>query len=121
MTDLIKLVNKFKNAKVLVIGDIMVDHFIYGNVERISPEAPVPIVNVNKETITPGGAANVANNVAKLGATAYIFGVVGKDYNGNALKQLMRKEDNIVSSGIIDLDGFKTITKQGSLQITSRL
>ncbi len=111
MTDLIKLVNKFKNAKVLVIGDIMVDHFIYGNVERISPEAPVPIVNVNKETITPGGAANVANNVAKLGATAYIFGVVGKDYNGNALKQLMRKEDNIVSSGIIDLDGFKTITK----------
>lgn len=111
MTDLTKLVNKFKNAKVLVIGDIMVDHFIYGNVERISPEAPVPIVNVNKETITPGGAANVANNVAKLGATAYIFGVVGNDYNGSVLKQLMRKEGNIVSSGIIDLNGFKTITK----------
>ncbi len=111
MTNLIELANKFKKAKVLVIGDIMVDHFIYGTVERISPEAPVPIVNVNKEIITPGGAANVANNIAKLGATAYIFGVVGDDYNGNVLKQLLRKEDNIISSGIIDIKEFKTITK----------
>ena len=111
MTDLIKLVNKFKNAKVLVIGDIMVDHFIYGSVDRISPEAPVPIVNVTKDNITPGGAANVANNVAKLGATAYIFGVVGEDYNGDVLKQLLRKEKNIISSGIITMKEFNTISK----------
>ncbi len=111
MSNLIKTVEKFKNAKVLVVGDIMVDHFIYGTVDRISPEAPVPVVNVKKETITPGGAANVANNVAKLGATAYIFGVTGNDHNGNILKQLMRNESNIISSGITEINGFNTITK----------
>ncbi len=111
MSNLIKTVEKFKNAKVLVIGDIMVDHFIYGTVDRISPEAPVPVVNVKKETITPGGAANVANNVAKLGATAYIFGITGNDHNGAILKQLMRNESNIISSGITEVNGFNTITK----------
>ncbi len=111
MSNLIKTVEKFKNAKVLVIGDIMVDHFIYGTVDRISPEAPVPVVNVKKETITPGGAANVANNVAKLGATVYIFGITGNDHNGAILKQLMRNESNIISSGITEVNGFNTITK----------
>ncbi|MCL5106031.1 MAG: D-glycero-beta-D-manno-heptose-7-phosphate kinase [Candidatus Marsarchaeota archaeon] len=111
MADLIKTIERFKNAKVLVIGDIMVDHFIYGTVDRISPEAPVPVVNVKRETITPGGAANVANNVAKLGATAYIFGVTGNDNNGAILKQLMRNESNIISSGITEVKGFNTITK----------
>ncbi len=111
MSNLIKTVEKFKNAKVLVIGDIMVDHFIYGTVDRISPEAPVPVVNVKKETITPGGAANVANNVAKLGATVYIFGITGNDHNGAILKQLMRNESNIISSGITEVKGFNTITK----------
>lgn len=107
---LLEIVQNFNKAKILVIGDIMVDYFVYGTVNRISPEAPVPVVNVKNEKLMPGGAANVINNVAKLGAKVYILGVVGNDYNGDILKHLIEKE-NVDSTGILALDNFKTIIK----------
>jgi D-beta-D-heptose 7-phosphate kinase/D-beta-D-heptose 1-phosphate adenosyltransferase len=73
------LLNGFHSAGVLVLGDVMLDRFVYGSVERISPEAPIPVVNVERVVDMPGGAANVARNVAAMGAGATLLGVVGDD------------------------------------------
>ena len=73
------LLNGFHAARVLVVGDVMLDRFVYGSVERISPEAPIPVVNVERVMDMPGGAANVARNVAAMGARAILLGVVGDD------------------------------------------
>src|SRR6202048_3976061 len=73
------LLNGFPAARVLVLGDVMLDRFVYGSVERISPEAPIPVVNVDRHMDMPGGAANVARNIAALGARAILLGVVGDD------------------------------------------
>ena len=75
----------FGRAKVLVVGDLMLDEFVWGKVNRISPEAPVPVVWVQSESVMPGGAANVANNIRSLGGEAIVVGVVGEDRWGNAL------------------------------------
>lgn len=74
-----ELLNGFHSARVVVLGDVMLDRFVYGSVERISPEAPIPVVNVESVTNMPGGAANVARNIAALGARAILLGVVGDD------------------------------------------
>ena len=73
------LLNGFHAARVLVLGDVMLDRFVYGSVERISPEAPIPVVNVERVADMPGGAANVARNIAEMGARAILLGVVGDD------------------------------------------
>jgi len=76
---LISLLNGFHGARVLVLGDVMLDRFVYGSVERISPEAPIPVVSVERSVDMPGGAANVARNVAAMGGRAVLVGVVGED------------------------------------------
>jgi len=77
--------DRFKKARVMVMGDIMHDVFIWGKVKRISPEAPVPVVEVTKETSLLGGAANVVNNIRALGAKAFMAGVLGTDAAGEAV------------------------------------
>ncbi len=77
--DLVGFIDKFSKAKVLVVGDVMVDEFIWGKVERISPEAPVPVLEVQRETRVLGGAANVVNNIRALGGRVYVTGVSGND------------------------------------------
>jgi D-beta-D-heptose 7-phosphate kinase/D-beta-D-heptose 1-phosphate adenosyltransferase len=84
-----RIIRKFKSSSVLVIGDVMLDEYIWGRVDRISPEAPVQVVSVEKLTHVPGGAANVANNVAALSGSAFILGVVGRDPEREILKQEM--------------------------------
>jgi D-beta-D-heptose 7-phosphate kinase/D-beta-D-heptose 1-phosphate adenosyltransferase len=74
---------------VLVLGDVMLDQFIWGNVVRISPEAPVPVVEFERESFMPGGAANVARNLTALGTSTEIFGVIGNDDSGRWLKKLL--------------------------------
>ena len=81
--------NDISNRKLLVIGDFMLDTYIYGTVDRISPEAPVPVVAVTGEESMPGGAGNVAHSLVSLGAKAVIAGVCGKDANGNKLRQML--------------------------------
>lgn len=81
-----------KNARVLVVGDVMLDRYWFGNVERISPEAPVPIVHVQRTEERPGGAANVARNVAALGGQATLLSVVGDDEAGRSLLALLGKD-----------------------------
>lgn len=84
--------SSLKNARVLVVGDAMLDRYWFGEVGRISPEAPVPIVKIEKVDERPGGAANVARNVAALGAQVSLLSAIGADEAGTRLKRLLRKE-----------------------------
>jgi len=106
MRDLIKIIDNFKGRKVCVIGDLMLDKYIYGEVERISPEAPIPVVKISSELFTPGGAGNVANNIATLGGLAYIVGIVGKDKPGDQL--LLEFNNRYINTEGIILDEAKT-------------
>jgi D-beta-D-heptose 7-phosphate kinase/D-beta-D-heptose 1-phosphate adenosyltransferase len=83
---LFRLLDSFHQARVLVFGDVMLDRFVYGSVERISPEAPIPIMTVERTANMPGGAANVARNVATLGAQAMLIGIVGDDASAGDLR-----------------------------------
>ncbi len=104
------IINRFEGLRVLVIGDVMIDAYLIGNVERISPEAPVPVVAVNQKDYRLGGAANVALNLVALGAKPILCSVVGSDLEGNDLLQLLEKA-NISCSGIIQSNERKTTTK----------
>jgi D-beta-D-heptose 7-phosphate kinase/D-beta-D-heptose 1-phosphate adenosyltransferase len=84
-------ISGFKGARVLVLGDVMLDRYWWGSVTRISPEAPVPIVRLEKETLRPGGAANVAANVAALGAAVKLIGLVGNDPDAGALERIVEE------------------------------
>jgi len=84
-----QLLEKIARAKVLVVGDVMLDRYWYGNVERISPEAPVPVVSVTQAEERPGGAANVAQNVRTLGAACTLFSISGDDREADNLEQLL--------------------------------
>lgn len=89
-SSLVELLNRFHSARVLVLGDVMLDRFVYGAVERISPEAPIPVMSVERTSDMPGGAANVARNIAALGAQCLLFGVVGDDgWASDLRKQLI--------------------------------
>jgi len=104
-----ELFNKFKNTGILVIGDLMVDRYIWGKVRRISPEAPVPVVEVTSEDLLLGGAANVAHNILSLGGRVYVAGTVGTDYMGKILIDRFR-ESGIGTDGIvIDKDRPTTV------------
>lgn len=87
-----KLFQQFRKCKVLVIGDVMLDVYWWGGVERISPEAPVPIVSLQRKEVRPGGAANVAINAAALGAEVYMIGMVGADAEGEQLLECLRQQ-----------------------------
>lgn len=87
--ELAKLLRNFKNKRVLVVGDLMLDRYIWGNVSRISPEAPVPVVDVVDDTFMLGSAANVANNIVSLGGRATVVGVTGSDRAADVLEALL--------------------------------
>jgi rfaE bifunctional protein kinase chain/domain len=82
----------FKRARVLVVGDVMLDRYWFGDVSRISPEAPVPVVLIRRTEERPGGAANVARNITALDGGATLLSVIGKDEAGEALEKLVRRE-----------------------------
>lgn len=96
-----KLLPDLSSARVLVVGDVMLDRYWFGDVSRISPEAPVPVVKVEKSEERPGGAANVARNASSLGAQVTLLSVVGDDEAGVALGRLMERE-NVRSSLHLD-------------------
>ncbi len=87
-----EIIENFKGKRILVIGDVMLDKYIYGSVTRISPEAPVQVVKVEKESYVPGGAANAACNIAALGGTVYLVGFVGKDPEAGILANLLAEK-----------------------------
>ena len=87
-------------TRIAVVGDVMLDQFVWGTVSRISPEAPVPVVDFQRENFMPGGAANVARNLTSLAVAAELFGVIGEDLAGGQLKHLLR-EHHIGCHGIL--------------------
>ena len=100
----------FESARILVVGDIMLDQYIFGKVNRISPEAPVPVINVTREYANPGGAANVAMNSSGLKAKTSVIGYVGVDRNGSDLLDILHNS-GINTGGIVHLKDRSTITK----------
>jgi len=100
MKNLKSIIQKFNKARVLVIGDLILDEYIWGSVDRISPEAPVPVVWANKRTNVPGGAANVANNIRSLDGRVSLLGVVGSDENGSTLVAELKKR-GVDTKGIL--------------------
>lgn len=102
------ILDEFGNKKILVLGDVMLDRYIWGKVSRISPEAPVPIVHVQRESSNLGGAANVAHNLAAMGSQAYIVGLIGNDQFGKDFT-FLAKENRIKTSGLI-YDGSRETT-----------
>ena len=105
-----RIVGRFSGARILVIGDIMMDRFIWGKVSRISPEAPVPVVLVEKETLLLGGASNVANTIHSLGGQVALCGMIGDDEIGERARQeLIAKGIDI--RGIVAEEGRQTTTK----------
>lgn len=108
--DLHQLFDSFNKLKIIIVGDIMVDSYIWGTVDRISPEAPVPVVSVSERGNRLGGAANVAVNIKALGAKPIICSVIGKDVKAEELIQLM-KDDNMPVHGIVKSENRPTTTK----------
>ena len=110
MNKLRKIIKAFPKANILVIGDLILDEYIQGDVERISPEAPVPVVWARDRKFVPGGAANVANNLRSLGAKVSLVGVVGSDdYRRVMLNELGKRGVN--TSAVIEETGRKTTLK----------
>jgi D-beta-D-heptose 7-phosphate kinase/D-beta-D-heptose 1-phosphate adenosyltransferase len=105
-----ELLANMKDHKVLVVGDLMIDEYIWGGVTRVSPEAPVPIVGVTNETLRLGGAANVANNILSLGGKVQLCGVLGDDQMGRWIKSDL-KAKKIGVRGIITSSGRPTTVK----------
>jgi len=105
-----KIVQQFSDQPILVVGDLMLDRYVWGRVERISPEAPVPVVEVVKETVHLGGAANVAYNLAILRARPLLVGVVGGDEAGDRLVEELHRQ-KISSEGIVRDEGRATTIK----------
>lgn len=106
---LIEAVRKFRGKRILVVGDLMLDRFIWGAVSRISPEAPVPVVEIRKETVCLGGAANVAVNISSLGACPVPFGVLGDDIEGERLQSELRSLGATVRGLVVDRERATSI------------
>lgn len=100
MRNLKEIIHNFNKANILVIGDLILDEFIWGSVDRISPEAPVPVVWANQRSYMPGGAANVASNISSLDGNVNLIGVIGKDKNTDILLSEIRKR-KITTRGIL--------------------
>ncbi len=105
-----QILDRAPSKRILVIGDLMLDEFVWGKVSRISPEAPVPVVHVTHETFFPGGAANVARNLREFVDRASVIGLIGNDRSGHQLRELLGKGKIDVSDSIED-EKFHTIVK----------
>jgi D-glycero-beta-D-manno-heptose-7-phosphate kinase len=97
---LIQIFDNFKEKKIAVIGDIMLDRYLWGSVNRISPEAPVPVVEVQQESNRFGGSSNVANNIKSLSGHPFLIGIIGDDINGKMLIEMMT-EKNMTTEGLV--------------------
>ena len=110
LTRLQQILDQADSRRITVIGDLMLDEFVWGKVGRISPEAPVPVVEVTGESFYPGGAANVARNLREFVRRVAVIGVVGNDRSGRELRELLAAQD-IDTSSVIEDESFCTIVK----------
>ncbi len=120
ITSFKEIFEAFRSKTVLVIGDVMIDSYVYGSVRRISPEAPVPVLSVSRREKRLGGAANVAMNIQALGATPILCSVVGDDDDGTTFEQLL-EDENMSSKGIIKSKNRVTTIKHRILSGSQHL
>jgi rfaE bifunctional protein kinase chain/domain len=111
MNDWQLVLQKFADVRVLVAGDVMLDRYLWGTVSRVSPEAPVPVVKLEKTTVTAGGAANVAANVAALRAKPFLIGAVGADAGGKEIRRVLSQQAVTADFLITDAEKRPTTTK----------
>src|SRR5262249_48013303 len=104
-----QILSRFPDHNILVVGDVMLDHFLWGRVSRISPEAPVPVVEVERESCFPGGAANVARNLRALGARVTILGCTGDDQAGEQLSSILQEQGVETHGLVVDPDRPTTV------------
>jgi rfaE bifunctional protein kinase chain/domain len=110
MNRLLEVISKFRGTHLLVVGDLMLDQFIWGDVERISPEAPVPVLRVTSESSRLGGAANVIHNIRSLGGLVTACGILGRDSAGDRIVNELRRL-GVSTAGVVRHDRFRTIQK----------
>jgi rfaE bifunctional protein kinase chain/domain len=110
MNSITDIISQFENKRVLIIGDAMIDAYMWGNIHRMSPEAPVPVVEIDKRESRLGGAANVALNIQSLGATPILFSSIGDDHYGTQFLNLM-KEQCLSCEGIQKINNRNTTVK----------
>src|SRR5438128_3511072 len=110
LTRLEHILERAASKRITVIGDLMLDEFVWGKVGRISPEAPVPVVEVTGDSVYPGGAANVARNLREFTQRVAVVGLIGTDRDGEQLRRLL-KDQQIDTSGLIADAEFRTIVK----------
>lgn len=109
MEEYLNFIKNFRDSRILVVGDLMLDEYIWGDVDRISPEAPIPVLDVEKISFVPGGAANTAHNIKSLGNTVFLAGVIGSDEKGKLLKQALEEKGIDVAGLAIDLQRKTTL------------
>src|SRR5438128_11998270 len=105
-----EIAQRMCERSIIVLGDVMLDEFIWGDVSRISPEAPVPVVDIRRESTQLGGAANVLANLVALGAKACVIGVVGKDAAGERIRASLRDESPWQTDGLLIADDSRPTT-----------
>ena len=110
MKDWQEILSKFAAVQVLIVGDVMLDRYWWGTVSRVSPEAPVPVVKLERVTATAGGAANVAANAASLGAQSFLVGAIGNDESGRSLPAVL-EQCNVSAANLVTLENRPTTTK----------
>ena len=108
--DLRRSIEKIVSPRILVVGDLMLDHYSWGEVNRVSPEAPIPIMRVLREDQRLGGAGNVVMNLSALGAEVLVCGVTGNDETGNNIRKLL-SENGVDNSGVIVTENYKSCLK----------
>ena len=122
MDNLINIISNLGSPKIMVIGDLMLDKYVWGEVKRISQEAPIPIINVSSEDVRPGGAGSVVNNLMTLGAQVFPCGIIGEDAHGHTLMGIF-KQLGADTAGIIVDKSRPTIMKMrfmGHLQTAGK-
>jgi rfaE bifunctional protein kinase chain/domain len=119
--DASKIIGSIRNRKIVVLGDLMLDEFVWGDVTRISPEAPVPVVEIRRESVHLGGAANVLANLIALGAQACVVGVVGKDAAGERLREGLRDVSPLQTDERIVIDESRPSTVKTRIIAHSQL
>lgn len=113
------IISVFRERKIAVIGDLILDKYLWGSVDRISPEAPVPVVDVKRESYNLGGASNVAWNLSALGVKTVLLGVIGKDENGRLLRGLV--EDKGIVPAFVEDDSRPTTEKTRIIAVSQQL
>src|SRR5207237_5197868 len=105
-----ELIKQLRDRNVVVLGDVMLDEFIWGDVSRISPEAPVPVVDIRRECTLLGGAANVLANLLALGANACVIGVIGQDFGGERIRSSVREKSALQTDDLLIADDSRPTT-----------